>query len=52
MLLKVFYTSIYGFLPHAQSHSNRHYQASLKTALSKTISLSNKLRQSNLDAVN
>ena len=36
----------------AQSHSKRHYQASLKNPLSKTISLSNKLRQSNLNTVN
>lgn len=34
------------------SHSKRYYQASLKTTLRKTISLPNKLRGSNLIAVN
>ena len=36
----------------SKSHSKRHYLASLKTTLSKTISRSNKLRRSNLNAVN
>ena len=76
MSLKVFYTSIYGFVPYqlsrpsiqatfrlthkkhetskrtAQSHRKRHYQPSLETTLSKIISFANKLRRSNLNAVN
>ena len=35
-----------------QSHSKRHYQASLKTTLSNTISHFTKLRRSNLNTVN
>ena len=37
---------------HAQSHSKKHYQVSLKRPLSKTILLCNKLRRSNLKEVN
>ena len=79
MSVKVFYTSIHGFLPHQLSRpsihttlrltdgehktsqrtvrhmtkvSKRHYLSSLKITVSKTISVSKKLRRSNFNTVN